>query len=310
MATSLMTLSGVLGEISSLGLTPLLVDSAARVPYMNIMWFIPGLIGSIISVCQVRSDKPPSSPSLSAEAEMKKEKGNWISSIKQLLNVQFITICTILGIFLGFNSCIITKMEQLLCARGYSDQFAGLITSLYLTFGIVMSVPLGILVTKTGKSVLITKISIALTIFGAGGLGLLALTPDNHAALVFFSIVCGSFSISVFPCMLELVAETTYPVNQATSTALIYLSSGIHGSLMLAVEMKLKEPLQEEEMAIQTCSAIDDKSHETAMDYSFYVYFVQAYTAAAGLGYIFGFFPELKRTKADRIRLHSEHVEA
>ena len=51
---------------------------------------------------------------------------------------------------------------------------------------------------------------------------------------------------------------------------------------------------------VQTCSAAGDSSHEVAKDYSSYVYFLISCIIALELVYVGGFFPEMKRSIADR----------
>ena len=43
-------------------------------------------------------------------------------------------------------------MEQFLCARGYSDEIAGLASSFYLLSGVIASLPVGIIAAKIKNS--------------------------------------------------------------------------------------------------------------------------------------------------------------
>ena len=111
------------------------------------------------------------------------------------------------------------------------------------------------------------------------------------------------FSFSVFPTLLELIVECTYPTDQATSTALIYFSSSLQGVALMGAENALYRPLSDQEMEIQTCSEKGDTSHETAKDYSPYAIFITTYAAVFVVLYILFFHPEMKRTNADKNQL-------
>ena len=60
---------------------------------------------------------------------------------------------------MGYVSAISTKIEQILCSRGYSDVIAGVSGSLILFMGFVASFPMGLIAYKTKKPVLMTKLS-------------------------------------------------------------------------------------------------------------------------------------------------------
>lgn len=111
---------------------------------------------------------------------------------------------------------------------------------------------------------------------------------------------------SVFPTLLELIVECTYPTDQATSTALIYFSSSLQGVALMGAENVLYRPLSEAEMEIQTCSEKGDTSHEQAKDYSPYAIFITSYAAVFVVLYILFFHPEMKRSNADCMLLRDD----
>ena len=113
-------------------------------------------------------------------------------------------------------------------------------------------------------------------------------------------------NFSVFPTLLELIVECTYPVDQATSTALIYFSSSLQGVALMGAENALYRPLSEKEMEKQTCAEKGDTSHETAKDYSPYAIFITSYAAFFVVIYILFFHPEMKRSNADKLLLKGD----
>lgn len=55
LATALVGMSNPMGIVLGQGLTPLLVNSKDDVPLMNIVWFIPAGLGSILTMWKVKS---------------------------------------------------------------------------------------------------------------------------------------------------------------------------------------------------------------------------------------------------------------
>ena len=60
-----------------------------------------------------------------------------------------------------------------------------------------------------------------------------------QAAVLTFSVLSGVACVPVIPLAFELIAEATYPVHQAISSSIVYLWSGIIGSLMIGAELGL-----------------------------------------------------------------------
>ena len=54
------------------------------------------------------------------------------------------------------------------------------------------------------------------------------LQPDFNAGIIIMAILFGLFGISIFPAGLELAVETTYPVEETITTAMIFLSGLIN----------------------------------------------------------------------------------
>ena len=128
-----------------------------------------------------------------------------------------------------------------------------------------------------------------------------------QAGILTMAVLSGVACVPVFPLTLELIAEATYPVNQAASASIVYLWSGLIGSMMIGAELGLdpRSSVDSENQAdsVQTCSAAGDSAHEVAKDYSSYVYFLIGCIAALEVIYVCGFYPEMKRSKADRLAL-------
>ena len=76
MATSLLGMSYPLGIVLGQGVTPSLVQLPSDIPYMNIGFFVPALIGAILGIILVKSNMPPTPPSASEEQREMDENEN------------------------------------------------------------------------------------------------------------------------------------------------------------------------------------------------------------------------------------------
>ncbi len=159
---------------------------------------------------------------------------------------------------MGYVSTLCTKIEQIMCSRGYSDQvryimsfeqlqtqyqdsfqLSGLAGSLIFLMGFLASFPIGILAYKTNRPITICKL------FGLGSIGSLGLLcyflrlPDVGVGIVTSCAMLGIFALGCYPLAMELMVECTYPVDQAIGAALILLSSAFQGVLLMQVNSLL-----------------------------------------------------------------------
>ena len=66
LATTIMSMSPALGLIFGHGITPLFVIKPEDTSLLNICWFIPATLGSVIALCKVHKSHPKTPPSRSA----------------------------------------------------------------------------------------------------------------------------------------------------------------------------------------------------------------------------------------------------
>lgn len=118
---------------------------------------------------------------------------------------------------MGYVSTISTKIEQILCSKGYTDQLAGLSGSLILLTGFIFSFPFGLLAYKTKKPVLICKLSGFIVITSLVMMGYFMRVPDQGGAIITSAVLLGIFALGPYPIALELIVECTYPVDQVCS---------------------------------------------------------------------------------------------
>ena len=66
LATTIMTMAPAIGMIFGHGITPLFVKEKEDVYILNICWFIPATLGSVIALCKIHKSHPDVPPSRSA----------------------------------------------------------------------------------------------------------------------------------------------------------------------------------------------------------------------------------------------------
>ena len=227
-----------------------------------------------------------------------------------------------LGGAMGYVSTISTKIEQVLCSRGYSDQLAGLSGSLILFCGFLASFPFGVLSYKLKRPILLCKISGIVVITALVMIGYFMRIPNQGPAIIVSCILLGIFAIGSYPIALELLVECTYPVDQvklwlreifrhhfdtkhsnfqAIGTAFMFLSSALQGVLLMVVENSLGYPLTKEEMKVQSCVALGEDGHQQPKDYSSYLNFITIYMLVLSALFMLCFKTEMKRANADEL---------
>lgn len=305
MATLILGMSNPLGLVLGQLVTPLIVTQPAQIPLLNLVWFLPALPGFLLTVIGVKSSLPPSPPSPSAAASKTTSRRLFITTILQLArNVPFLIIFMFLGGAMGYISTLQTKLEQILCSRGYSDTIAGVSAALIIISGFVASFPIGYASMKSGKLILISKAACVPAVVVLGVSVWMFLQPFMEELMIVTCVLLGVFSLGIYPVMLELSVEATYPLDESVVTGLCYLSSAIQGSILMFTENLFNSHLQtEEELEIQTCTARHEVTEEgleigmEAKNFTNYLIYINVYMIVLILSYFFFFNTELKRSK-------------
>merc|ERR1719325_506738 len=297
-----------LGIVLGQGVTPALVQAPSNIPYMNIALFVPAFLGTLMGIFLVKTNLPPTPPSASEEqreldqnANMKKI--NYIGTLKTVFtNKAFVIMFFVLGGNMSFISTLATKMEQIMCSVGYSDEIAGLTCTVVIIVGAIGTVGLGVLAEKTRKIVEITKLCCLGNIICVIIMSYLLLSAG----------FLGFFAIGVFPLALEVAVEATFPADQATVTVFIFFSSSVQGVFLMTIENWLGYPLPDKYKDIETCTLVESlpgqgpsgegKGHLQLKDYTYYLLFVTLYLLVLILIYMFFFKTELRRTIAGSVR--------
>lgn len=204
---------------------------------------------------------------------------------------------------MGYISTLQTKLEQILCSRGYTDTLAGTAAALIIGAGFLASFPIGLLAMKTGKMILISKAACLPAIFTMVLSTWVLGQSDMEPVVLVTCAAMGFFSLGIYPVMLELSVECTYPLDESVVTGLCYLSSALQGSILMGVENMFNSPLPTQwERDKQTCSPtmIGETGHKGGMEaknLNNYLILINTYMAGLIVTYLLFFRTEYKRSK-------------
>ena len=228
MATLILGMSNPLGLVLGQLVTPLVITRPAQLPLLNLIWFLPAIPGFLLTAIGVKTSLPPTPPSPSAAASKTTSRKPFITTILQLTkNAPFLIIFMFLGGAMGYISTLQTKLEQILCSRGYSDTLAGVSAALIIIAGFIASFPIGYASMKSGKFILISKSACVPAVLVLGLSVWMFLQPLMEELVILTCVFLGVFSLGIYPVMLELSVECTYPLDESVVTGLCYLSSAI-----------------------------------------------------------------------------------
>ena len=107
------------------------------------------------------------------------------------------------------------------------------------------------------------------------------------------AVLSGVALLPILPLFMEMIAETTYPVNQAISTAIVMILPV--GTVMIGAELGLSANPDNSIINgtnpsdVQICSAAGDMAHEVAKDYTSYVHFLMGCAIVAWVIFVFDF---------------------
>jgi len=337
LATTIMAMAPALGLIFGHGITPLFVKEKEDVTLLNICWFIPATLGSVIALCKIHKSHPDVPPSRSALLQRQrslrgKSFKKWFSDIKMvLLNPMAVLLLLFYATASGYSAMIATKLEQLMCSQGYTDKVSGAAASTLVICGVILAVPVGMSIEKTGKRKVLTLRSLTLFFFVSLALQAYYLRLPNSEIGIFISLgMFGGLGVGCIAPGQEVLAETTYPADQTVGLALMSLFGFVKGTFLMLIENVLGDKLTEKEMEIQVCIPYTPSNTTTLdlttstespmsilsseygklhpMNHSTFIYFSTGYMFFMTL--LFGLFfnTKLKRTMADEGELDLKDV--
>ncbi|XP_049442480.1 solute carrier family 49 member A3 isoform X2 [Epinephelus fuscoguttatus] len=168
-----------------------------------------------------------------------------------LKNKAYLILLVCFGSGIAVFTCFSTLLEQILCVQGYTNDFAGICGALFIVFGIVGAAALGLYIDKTKNFIEATKINMSFTALSCIAFSVVSLIPNQKAAVAAVCSLFGFFGFSIYPVSMELSVECSYPVGEATSAGLIFVSGQVQSVLYIVILQLLTTRLTE--APLSTC---------------------------------------------------------
>ncbi|CAH8645179.1 unnamed protein product [Schistosoma intercalatum] len=271
-ANTIASLGNSVGILLGSAFAPNYVKSSSDIVSFNYISLGLVAVQFFLSIFLVRRGKPITPPSYVATLAIANRR---VNSNRHFISLH--SLCNFLKAFgpplklygfwivtITFSSCIgyftvlSALLQQILCTKGYSNQFAGFCGSITIVAGLVAAGPVALFVDRTGFLIETLKITFLLSVLGSVCLSIVFWFPNQQILITICLIWLGAFGFSQFSLCLELAAEATYPVSEAITTSFLIISNQIISLAMLPV-LQFTAPLANNSTKIiSTCGPNED----------------------------------------------------
>lgn len=252
-ANMIASMSNPVGLLVANILSPLIATTDDRIPLLLLVYAVPACLVCFLATVGLRSSGPPTPPSASAESSTSQP---FIPGLKLLLrNRSYLVLLLCFGCGIAVFTCFSSLLQQILCVRGYSNYFAGLCGSLFIVFGVIGAGLLGLFVDRTKMFTEVTKVNLALSALACIAFAVVSQMRQQEVAVAVACSFFGLFGFSIYPVAMELCVECTFPVGEAASTGLIFISGQVQSVVLMVALQALTRPLADSPFS--TCSAGD-----------------------------------------------------
>uniref|UniRef100_A0A1A8CW98 Major facilitator superfamily domain containing 7 n=1 Tax=Nothobranchius kadleci TaxID=1051664 RepID=A0A1A8CW98_NOTKA len=246
------SMSNPLGILLANLISPAVAKTSAQIPTLMVWYTVPAFVVCFLASAGIWSNKPPTPPSASAETSGSEP---FIKGIKLLLrNKAYLILLVCFGSGIAVFTCFTTLLEQILCVQGYNNDFAGLCGALFIGVGVFGSAVFGFYVDKSKKFMEVIKINISMTALCCITFSVVCLLPQQKVAIAVVCALFGLFGFSIYPVAMELSVECSYPVGEATSAGLIFVSGQIQSVVYIVILQALTKQLADSPLS--TCGDV------------------------------------------------------
>nr|XP_004571196.2 solute carrier family 49 member A3 isoform X1 [Maylandia zebra] len=248
-ANMIASMANPLGILLANIISPVMAETSAQIPKLLLAYAIPTCIICVLATVGIRSSAPPTPPSASAETSNSEP---FVQGIKLLLtNRAYLVLLLCFGSGIAVFTCFSTLLDQILCVKGYTNDFAGLCGALFIVFGIIGAGILGLYVDKTKKFMEATKINMSFCAVACIAFSVVSLMPQQKVAVATVCSFFGFFGFSIYPVAMELSVECSYPVGEATSAGLVFVSGQVQSIVYIVLLQALTTRLADSPLS--TC---------------------------------------------------------
>ncbi|XP_025742936.1 solute carrier family 49 member A3 isoform X3 [Callorhinus ursinus] len=243
------TMSNPLGILVANLLSPALVKKEEGIPVMLGIYIIPAGLACLLAITCLWESVPPSPPSAGATHSTSEK---FLDGLKLLLrNRAYIILAVCFGGGIGIFSSFSVLLEQVLCVKGYSNEFAGLCGALFIGFGVLGALVLSLYVDRTKLFTEAVKIGFCLTSMVYVAFALVSQLQGQTFALATLCSLLGFFGFSVAPIAMELAVECSFPVGEGAAAGLVIVLGQAEGVLVMVLLTGLTT--RRAEPSVSTC---------------------------------------------------------
>jgi sugar phosphate permease len=232
-ASGLGTLSGYIGVMVGMTVTPFLFMHSGMTGMLTIYGVVALVIGALFFILiKERPQTPPCEPG-------QVERLLVMEGLKSILrNSSFIWLMIIFFIGLGVFNSVTTWIENILHPRGFSVTQAGIAGGVMIAAGIIGAIILPILSDRYRKRIPFIILALVGTTLGLAGIAF----ATNYLVLIVSSFAMGFFLLSAGPIGFQYGAELAFPASEGMSNGLLMLMGQISGVIFIVGMDSLKSP--------------------------------------------------------------------
>ncbi|XP_029805740.1 solute carrier family 49 member A3 isoform X2 [Suricata suricatta] len=213
------------------------------------IYVIPAGIACLLATACLLESVPPTPPSARATRTTSEK---FLDGLKLLLrNKAYVILAVCFGGGIGIFSSFSVLLEQVLCVKGYSNEFTGLCGALFVVFGVLGALALSLYVDRTKHFTEAVKIGFCLTSLVCVAFALVSQLQGQTLALAAICSLLGFFGFSVAPIAMELAVECSFPVGEGAAAGLIFVLGQAEGVLIMVLLTALT--VHRAEPSISTC---------------------------------------------------------
>ncbi|XP_076966310.1 solute carrier family 49 member A3 isoform X8 [Callospermophilus lateralis] len=218
------------------------------------VYTIPAGLACLLATVCLWESVPPTPPSVGAASSTSE---NFLQGLKLLLqNKAYVILAVCFGGGIGIFSSFSALLEQILCASGYSNGFSGLCGALFIVFGILGALVLGLYVDRTKRFTEATKIGLCLASMACVAFALVSRLQGQALAVAATCSLFGFFGFSVAPVAMELAVECAFPVGEGAAAGLVFVLGQAQGVLIMVLLTALT--VRPEDPSSSTCQHGED----------------------------------------------------
>ncbi|XP_016051346.1 PREDICTED: major facilitator superfamily domain-containing protein 7 [Miniopterus natalensis] len=248
------TMANPLGILLANVLSPALVRKEDDIPIMLGIFIIPAGLACLLATTCLWESVPPTPPSAGASHSTSEK---FLDGLKLLVkNKAYVILAVCFGGGIGIFSSFSALLEQILCVNGYSNEFAGLCGALFIVFGILGALVLGLYVDRTKHFTEAIKVGFCLTSVACVAFALVSQLRGQTVALATICSLLGLFGFSVAPVATELAVECSFPVGEGSAAGLVFVLGQAEGVLVMVLLTALT--VRRSDPSFSTCKSGQD----------------------------------------------------